>query len=418
MKRKFKYKRKRTLKQQVKFQFRNVLICIIVFLPIPLYIVGNLANMYSQGLNKFPYVHFNGLDPSSEVYISWETEEAQETTLWLGTDPDSLALQSTNSTSVQFHRVYIAGLAPDTPYYYRVGVNSPSPEYFGPLSTFRTAPVENKSFEVAIFSDSQQMWGIGHYESIVNQIKNDEDLAFVSCVGDIVQEGEVQDDWNLFLRQSHPWAKHTPFVPVIGNHDYDEAHPERSYYTQYFGYSYQSGPYSHNFYYTFNWSNVQFVIGEISTSSTRVSDDVFNVTLHDEWLNETLTRGQDKTFRILMFHRNLMTSTTSDGYLIDRVSAIAQDYNVSLALFGHNHHYERLFYQGHRYLCLGGGGGMQDGAFRIIPESEALSIGPSITKIRFNIDEMDVTTTSEQGDVIDHFTLVSSGTQAILKEGY
>ena len=263
---------------------------------------------------------------------------------------------------------------------------------------------------MGLFSDSQQLWGIGHYGPIAEQLAA-QDFSFISCVGDLVQEGEDQADWNLFMKQGEVWAQHTPFVPVIGNHDYDESNPDASFYPQY--YNYTNG---NHFYYSFNWSNVQFVIGEISTTSTREDGGDFNVTMHDEWLNSTLLAGQDKTFRILMFHRNLMTSTTSDITLIERITPIAEDYNISLVIFGHNHHYERLLYNGRRYLCLGGGGGMQDGAFRIIPESEFLNIGPSFTRISFLIGEMVVETFSENNELIDGFTLVAEGSNAALKE--
>ncbi|MHA1371598.1 MAG: metallophosphoesterase [Promethearchaeota archaeon] len=408
-------KRKKTLVQALLFHVRNVILIFILFAPIPTYILACMYYMDSQPLEKPPYTHFNGIDPSKEMYISWETQTPLDSRVWLGTSPDDLKLVYNDSVKVTFHRVKLIGLSAGTRYYYRVGPGQDGDSiYHGTVSSFRTAPDANSSFKIGIYSDSQQMWGTGHYKTISEIIAREEGLSFISCVGDIVQEGDQQEDWNLWFAESRPWMNDTPFVPVIGNHDYDNNNPNASYYTKYFGFSYSEGSHAGHFYYAFNWSNVQFVIGEISTTNTR--DNATFVPLHDAWINQTFKNGQDKTFRILMFHRNLMTSTTSDNRLIDRVTAIAEDYNVSLVIFGHNHHYERLKYHGKRYLCLGGGGGMQDGAFRIIPECEFLNIGPSYTTIKFQNDLMYIKTFSESGDLIDSFTLLSINSNAVLPE--
>ncbi|MHA1794147.1 MAG: metallophosphoesterase [Promethearchaeota archaeon] len=418
-----KKRKKRTPFWAFIFHVRNVGILLGLLSTIILFIITSNTLMESVPFDKNPFTHFNGIDPSSQMYITWETEKPQGTVLWLGTSPDHLVLNYSDPAEATFHRIKLENLTADTIYYYRVGSQVTPPVYHGPLSQFRTAPLDVKPFKFVLFSDSQQLWGIGHYGSIANQINKEKDLSFVSCVGDLVEDPNIQSEWNLFLKESEGWEKTASFVPVIGNHDIEygmnEATGEVNYsivnqslYKKYYGFSYDEGPYKGHFFYSFNWSNVQFVIGEISDTNTR--EGAFAV-YHDAWLNDTLAKGQDKTFRILMFHRNLMTSTTSDGPLIERISAIAEAYNVSIVIFGHNHHYERLLYHGISYLCLGGGGGMQDGAFRIIPESQFLNIGPSYTQVSINVDQIVFNTYSEQQDLIESFTLISNGSRAILK---
>ncbi len=398
--------------ENTKFQFRNVGIFLLVLSPIFIYIGVNYVYTNQVPQEKFPYVHFNGLDPATEAYISWETTTAQGSTVWLGTEPGALFPQATNVTPATFHRVKLTGLTPDTSYWYHAGDNTSGMTYTGKLGYFKTAPVSTVPFSIGLFSDTQQLLGIGHYETIASRVATEPGLSFVTCVGDIVQEGDDISYWNLFMYQSRGWMDTVPFVPVIGNHDYDDNNPNASYYTRFFGFSYATGPYANHFFYDFNWSNAQFLIAEISTTGTR---DNAIADLNDQWLNETLARGQDKTFRIVMFHRNLMTSSSIDDHLVDRVTAIAETYNVSLVIFGHWHHYERMLYKGIRYICLGGGGGLQDMAFRIIPESEALNIGPSYTRLTFDDHSLRLTTLSEQGDVIDACTLVTQGTKLVLE---
>lgn len=400
---------RKTPLQAFGFHLRNLGIFLLLLAPVFTYILANNAYTNSLVARNGPYVHFNGLDPSSEAYVTWETPDPEATSLSLGTTPGALAPHVTNATPVTLHRVKLQGLTPDTVYHYQASN--------GRTGSFKTAPLVTRDFSIGLFSDSQQLWGIGHYEVISSLIAADRDIAFVSCVGDIAQEPDVQPYWNLFWQQSEPWFPRVPFVPVIGNHDIDYANATGSRYYKYFGFSYDNGPYNNTFYYTFNWSHVQFVIAEISTTGTITGNGDIDITLHDTWLNETLANGQDKAFRIVMFHRNLMTSTTTDQRLVDRITPIAERYNVSLVIFGHNHHYERLLYNDVRYLCLGGGGGMQDGAFRIIPECEALNVGPSYTRLTFSADRIHGNTISERGDAIDTFTLVKDGSRVVLLGG-
>jgi hypothetical protein len=264
------------------------------------------------------------------------------------------------------------------------------------------------------------MWGIGHYERIANVIAARDDLSFVSPLGDLAQESDSQADWNLFMSQSEGWMRRVPIAPSIGNHDsnFDSGtesynHLEQFMYLKYFGFAYDSGPWADHLFFTFNWSNVQFVIGEIGDGSQE------NIALMNQsgWFNETLGKGQDKAFRILVFHRSLYSSIGNHPDFIDRIKPIVDEYNVSLVMYGHDHHYERFLVNGHTYMCLGGGGGLQDTGFNIVPESQFINIGPSYTTVHFGVDRLIIETRSEEDAVIESVTLVQHGSSADLLQG-
>ncbi len=415
---------KKTPGKMVMFQLRNIGIIFLVVSPLALYLLTTELTMDSVPLDKQPYTHFNGLDPSREMYVSWENGLKMNASLWLGTSPSSLALNVTNITASSMfgtkYQARLTNLQPNTRYYYRVASINLTSMYTSPVGSFLTASNALIPFSAAFFSDSQQLYGIGCYERIANAIASRDDISFVSPLGDLCQESENQANWNLFMSQSEGWMRGVPIAPSIGNHDsnfnsgtesYDDL--EHFMYLKYFGFAYDSGPWANHFFFTFNWSNVQFVVGEIGEGSQE------NIALMNQskWFNETLGRGQDKAFRVLVFHRAMYSSIGSGYGLIERIKPIVEAYNVSLVMYGHDHHYERFLVDGHTYLCLGGGGVLQDMGFNIVPESQFINLGPSYTTVHFGVDRLVLETRSEENAVIESVTLVQNGSRADLLQG-
>ncbi len=353
---------------------------------------------------KYPFVQFSGYDPRTEAIITWETIEPEESVVWYGVIEQWLNYKKKDSAREYIHRVVLTGLNPDTTYYYRVGTEKPDSNIRSPVFSFKTAPNNDKTpFEFLLYSDSQQFFGIGWHERICNAIAGYENISFVADVGDLCQEWDYKPDWNQFFKESTVYMRKFPFVPCLGNHDgyYPEDDPENNkhHYKKYFGATVSDD----GFYYSFSWSNTLFIVGEISKTGDR-DPTIDRNRKHDIWLKETLSRGQDKDFRILMFHRQLFSAEGDDEQLIARIVPIAEKYNVDLVLYGHHHHYERFLYNDRTYICLGGGGGQQFGSdfFRTSENyTRSFSMGPSYTKVSVDSRELKIVTYSAENDVID-----------------
>jgi hypothetical protein len=333
--------------------------------------------------------------------VTWETSTASASIVEYGTTTDVLTFTPVkNDTIVNLHRIKLTGLSPDTQYYYRAG--DPASTLRSDVRTFRTAPTAASalSFNVTLFSDNQQMWGTGHYNTIAEAIARLPGTSFVSVAGDFGQEDEQETTWNLAMEYTTRFAGRFPLAPAGGNHDGECCN---NLYTKYFGLT--TAP--HKNAYSFNWSNCQFVISNISTANTS-PDRIYNQE-NDAWVNATLAAGQSMDYRILIFHRAVFSSNGDGEDVIARVTPTAEKYNVSLVIYGHEHIYERYWYNNRMYMCLGGGGGLQDFFTSTRETLQVTRMGACFTQLLFDAKGITIRTLSPTYTVLDQVHMTRQG---------
>ncbi|HMF33295.1 MAG TPA: metallophosphoesterase family protein [Candidatus Lokiarchaeia archaeon] len=405
---------RKPLKTYIRTAVVGIALTLVLFSPIYGYIGIVYAKEQSAPLAKPPYVHWNGLLPQSQVYISWESDQNQSSYVAYGTSQENLQFNVADATLVGMHTMLLTGLDPDTQYYYRVG--NASGQWASEVRTFWTAPQpgSGKDFSFCITSDTQQMWGTGHYAAIVSTINSYTDNAFLVDAGDVGEYTNDQHDWNNYWAETAPLTDHIPIVPDPGNHDVGD-HSDNSWednmYTKYFGISYSTPTLSGHFY-SFNYSNCQFVMAEIAAVGDVDPNTPFNQQ-QDQWINATLQAGQLQDFRILVFHRAPYSSNGNDQTLIDRIMPIVETYNVSLVFYGHQHIYDRYYIANRTLICLGGGGGLQN-AF-IIPQAgqQITAMGPSFTKVYVNSTAILLKTYTPTFELIDQVILNKIGSNVL-----
>jgi len=404
--------------------FRNFGLTLLLITPIFAYVGISSLREISLSNDKYPFTFWNGKDPKTEIVIVWETVENESSAVWLGKSSDNLNLiYDGDAGGVQLHRVELSGLEPGTQYYYRVGVASTPPNYIGNINSFKTAPnSENTEFKFALIGDSQQIFGIGAHERIAQTVGALEDLAFVGTLGDIAQESDHQGNWNQYLMEAQAFMSGTAYAPLMGNHDgwYGEKYSENKY-KKYFGFAtdpiYADDKHT-LFNYTFSYSNTQFIIAEIAKGDDEKLDRSRNIN-HDKWLNATLAASQDKTFRILMLHRQVFATDAFNTDLINRIVPIAEKYKVSMVIYGHFHHYERFLYDNVTYLLQACGGVMptDTGINPTTPYTKAFSMGAFYTHFAINTTHIVARTLTPDNDLIDMFALKNDNSRAVLVEG-
>ena len=374
---------------------RKILLTVLLISPLFLYISVVATIQFTSPSEKAPYVHWGGLDPHSEVYISWETLQEEGSHVKYGISNINLNMTFDNSTYVLIHHSRLTGLIPGTRYYYQVEDGGGNPLW--DIRTFKTAPNPGDSFNITLISDTQQLWGIGHYEMVASAISKIQDTDFVLDAGDIVQLADDQKSWDYFFKVSEKYTNKFPLITVPGNHDGDDVN---SLYTTYFTQSHPNGRY-----YSFNWSNTQFVMAEIADGGD-VHKGVPANDLHYEWLNQTLANGQDKDYRVLMFHRQIFSSLGNNEELMANLIPVIEKYNVSLTIYGHIHSYERFYYQNYTYLCSGGGGGLQNIYVQTQEFSEVHAMGPTISYLEFSPSFIRLKTVTTTNKVIEYVEFV------------
>ena len=113
----------------------------------------------------------------------------------------------------------------------------------------------------------------------------------------------------------------------------------------------------------------------------------------------------------MLFHCPIIGSAFfgPNELLIDKILPILEDYNVDLVVHGHEHHYERGYFDedkdGLMYMILGGGGGQLDPGLRPLPETEVIVAMPCYTEVKVTDDTMHIQTFSLQNELIDEVTL-------------
>ncbi len=389
-----------------------LLVFFLVFTPIIGYLGISLLIQTNILVNEAPYVHWNGLDPHNQIYISWETSNTQGSYIKYGINSSNLNNTIVNSTQGNMHHLILTGLIPNTKYFYQVG--SSETQINSDIQSFSTAPDTTIPFNFTLTSDTQQLWGTGHYNIIADAISNPNhgDTSFLINAGDLAQEPDDQETWNFFMNENAKFTNRIPIVPVLGNHDIknDEFSGCNNLYTKYFNMS--SG--NCKGYYTFNWSNTQFVVAEIADTADEDVNLEYN-NIHDQWLNQTLEAGQGLDHRILIFHRHLYSSIGNSERNIQRLMPIIEKYNVSLVFYGHQHQYERFLVDKHTIICLGGGGGLQNTYTREQEYTQIMIMGATFTRIFIDGTTVVVRTLTPTFDIVDEITLKKSDSNLILE---
>jgi hypothetical protein len=404
------------VKKFIQAWIKNIFALIILLSPLAGYIGATIMAESMAPMEKAPYIHWNGLDPSHQVYVSWETEDAKTSYVKYGTDLSLSETPVSDSEVVTMHRIVLNGLMPGTKYYYKVG--SSESDLMENTHSFSTAPNSYVPFNFTILSDTQQLWGTGHYDTLSSAIADPRhgDAAFVAYAGDMGQEPHDQNTWNFFMKHTAKFSNHIPIVPGNGNHDRD-GHSVDTMYNKYFNIS-QYVPASSipaKNYYAFNYSNILMLMCEIAEGGDCNPDSDFSIE-QDTWINATLEATQSQDYRIMVFHRPMYSGAGYNWELINRFKPIIDKYNVSLVFYGHEHIYERYLVDNVTYVCLASGGGLQNVVAYQYPELRFQAMGASYTRLFITDTGILLKTYSPTFNIIDEYPLVKVGSKLIPQE--
>lgn len=164
-------------------------------------------------------------------------------------------------------------------------------------------------------------------------VKNNYDVNFIVHLGDIVQNGDENKDWDDYFIDTFLLQDFSTYYSQ-GNHDISNTDNFLTYTKQ------------DNYYYSFIEKNTLF----ICLDSNNISNE------QTLWLESTLNSSKEKWI-IIFFHHPFYSSSSDKTYKVNQWESLFIEYSVDVVLNGHIHLYEILEKNGIVYIQSSGGGG-------------------------------------------------------------
>lgn len=311
---------------------------------------GELTQVEDATLIRGPYLQ---LGTPTSIVVRWRTSSATSSRVQYGLSPQELSWSAVASGSTTEHVVTLAGLAPDTTYYYAFGS---ADELLGGGDTshyFVTAPAvgSDRPVRVWILGDS------GTADLAARRVR-DSYYAFTGSrhtdlwlmLGDNAYESGTDDEYQAAVFDIFPdMLKKSVLWPTLGNHDNLSASSAT-----------QTGPYYDIFtlptagqaggvpsgteaYYSFDYANIHFVVLDTSETLRWNPDPMI------DWLASDLA-ATNQLWKVVFFHHPPYSKGGHDSDIEgpstrvrERALPILEANGVDLVLAGHSHSYERSY---------------------------------------------------------------------------
>lgn len=257
--------------------------------------------------------------------------------------PSQPALRTVESAAAIWHTLRIDGLVPGRRYRYQLAIDGLSPL----AGEVTTAPLlgDSRPLLLAVFGDEQASPSNDSVSSkAIVQAVLAESPDLVIGTGDLVGQGDSQEDWKELSKTHRPLWSQLLYLPALGNHELI-GDSDGSFFRKLL-------PQAKTRYYAVRYGflqlifldgnrpgsveQTQFLKDELTKSSRDPSVRARMVVLHQPPLSMGLHCGESRSMRAWM--------------------TLFEQHKVDAVLAGHDHAYERLERNGVPYFVSGGGG--------------------------------------------------------------
>ncbi len=231
-----------------------------------------------------------------------------------------------DSTDFLYHSSRIGGLEPETSYAYRVG----NEQEWSKWHFFQTASANGGSFSFIYFGDLQNRL-VETCKEVVDKAYNVcPDAAFAIKVGDLVNYGSWDQQWEEWYIASDSIVRRIPIAPLPGNHEYGGS--LTPFWKVLFALP-ENGPKGLNeTAYYFDCNGVRIVA---LNSMEKIEEQA-------QWLDNVL-KDHTNNWTIVSMHYPLYSSTggRDNRRLRKHWQPVFDKRNVDLVFAGHDHTYSR-----------------------------------------------------------------------------
>jgi len=316
-------------------------------------------------LERGPYLQ---LGTDDGVHVRWRTDEAVDSIVDWGADPNSLTSQVVIWGQRFEHEITTSGLVADARYYYSVGSSQGILAGGDADHFFDTSPVAGtaKPVRIWVIGDSGECGvsaqGCTDATAVMNrylEFAGAETADVWLMLGDNAYSIGTDAQFTAGVFDVYPDVlRNTVLWPAPGNHEFGASDSPT-----------QSGPYYDTFtmptngeaggepsgteaYYSFDYANVHFVSLDSHDTSRAIGGAMYN------WLEDDLM-GTAQDFIVVYWHHPPYTKGShdsddpndSDGRMKEMREwflPLIEAYGVDLQLTGHSHSYERsILIDGH-----------------------------------------------------------------------
>lgn len=193
-------------------------------------------------------------------------------------------------------------------------------------------------FSFIYMGDSQADPQTGDYKAwgqlLQKAAKDKSQPAFVMIGGDLVNDGNDQDEWDALFAAGGKALKELTVYPAVGNHDNSELFKTRFDLPG-------NGPAGKGVFYSFDYGDAHFTVMDSNVMGAANQEDI-------DWLKKDLSKT-NKTYKIVMFHhpaypaidnpKDNIRAQTIQKYFVPVMEAEG----VNLVLSGHQHVYMRTY---------------------------------------------------------------------------
>ena len=245
------------------------------------------------------------------------------------------------------------------------------------------------SNNIIVYGDSRTNHVI--HRQIVNAIlTRSPKIVFHS--GDLVDNGNNQDQWDIFNDITSRLRAVADFYPAAGNHELET----QLYYDNF------TLP-GNEKWYTVTYDNVLFIVLN-SNLSLGAGSKQYN------WLEGVLKNVDDNSIKFTAAVLHLPIFSTGQHYddgleLRESIVPLFDMYGVDIVFSGHDHNYERLLCNDIYYIIAGGGGASLRAQKTTNPCSELFLSKYHFCKLNVIGDKLKVTVYDEDLNIIDEFSL-------------
>ena len=254
-----------------------------------------------------------------------------------------------NGKTSLVHTVTLQDLQPGTEYEYRLGHGESRSQWY----KFTTA--KGNKYKVLIFPDSQSA-DYKNWENVAMPAwKKNQDAKFFMMIGDLVDNGEHDYQWNEWFSRIEPMITRIPVAPTLGNHetytmDWKVRMPLA--YLHYFQLPGGVPQKYQNQFYSFDYGDVHFVV--LNNLMWEMNQFQPNM-LADQraWFRKDMEQTKKK-WKVVLMHRDIILyEFNRPGSHPERFDdegvafmPLFDRYGVDVVLTGHLHTYRN---RGHIY---------------------------------------------------------------------